>query len=66
MLLKKWTANILVETVGEIIVHVVKPLFEHIWLWRVLKTKQEEITEPLQRVLVHRIDCWKVKDTEIE
>jgi len=64
MFLEQWSADILVERVSEVVVHVCQSLIKHIACRTVLHTHHKESNEPLQWVLVHRIDQREVDDAE--
>lgn len=66
MLFKERTADVFVQTVSEVVFHAHESLLKDIGWRRVLKSCEEEIAEPLQRVLIHRIDTGKIQDAEVK
>lgn len=66
MSFEQGSADIFVETVSEVTVQVLQPLFMFIGSRRVLDTVLEKLNVPLQGVLVHRVDHRKVQNAEEE
>jgi len=64
VLLEQGAADILVQREGEVIIQVEKSLFKLLCRRRVLHAHNEQIDEPLERVLVHRVNSVQVNDAE--
>lgn len=66
MLFEKRSTDVLVQRISEIVVHAVESFLEDVGRRWVLQAQEEEVAEPLQGILVHRVDWRKVQNTEIE
>ncbi len=64
MLIEEASADVVVEWESEIVVDSLDTLYRVITLLWVLHSRLEESLEPLQGVLVHRIDEVEVDDSE--
>jgi hypothetical protein len=64
MLLKQRPTHILVQTVSEVVYQIRQPYRQLFGGQGVLHRHLEEVDEPLQRVLVHRVDAGQVHDAE--
>ena len=64
VLLKEGTTDITVERIGEVMSQAVQSFFQLVGLVCVVNGQDEEVDEPGQRVLVHRVDVREVGDRE--
>mmetsp|Transcript_19025 Transcript_19025/g.48612 ORF Transcript_19025/g.48612 Transcript_19025/m.48612 type:complete len:213 (+) Transcript_19025:3688-4326(+) len=66
MLFEERPAQILIQRISEVVVQVEQPLLQYIALWSVANSLQEQLDEPRQRVLIHRIHNGHVSNGEIQ
>jgi len=66
MSFKKTSTNVLIKVLCEMIIQV---LYSVIWFWTlrtIINTLSKQIREPLQRVLIHRINYGQINDCKEE
>lgn len=66
VLLEQRAAHVLVQEEGEVVVEQREPVLQHFALRRVRDGGDEQVDEPAQRVLVHRVDVGHVGDAEVQ
>jgi len=62
--LEERSTDVVVKRKGEVVIEILDSLWNIIGLDRVLHTISKQPLEPLQRVLIHRINDSKINDTE--
>jgi hypothetical protein len=62
--LEQTSANVIIEVESEMVIQVLDSLLGMWCLRTVVNTLAEQVREPLQRVLIHRIDDGEVDNSE--
>jgi hypothetical protein len=66
MSFEKTSTNVLIKVLCEMIIQI---LYSVIWFWTlrtIINTLSKQIREPLQRVLIHRINYSQINDCKEE